>query len=141
MRTAPPADPDPARAVRFDQNGPVRQYRFLNQAQPQTLFIATLFCYIDAVFGLLGGVVTTSVLLALLTIFGLALGGFGIANEKKWGYGVAIAAAVLQVGGLIAVGGTDVLSFPLILNLIFDAALVALLLHPESRGYQRIWFK
>ena len=33
------------------------------------------------------------------------------------------------------------LGFPLILNLIFDAALVALLLHPESRGYQRIWFK
>jgi hypothetical protein len=119
----------------------VRQYRFLNQTQPQTLYIATLFCYIDAVFGLLTGVVTTSVILALLTIFGLGFGGFGIANEKKWGYGVAVVAAVLQVGGLIAVGGTDVLSFPLILNLIFDAALVALLLHPESRGYQRIWFK
>jgi hypothetical protein len=119
----------------------VRQYRFLNQTQPQTLYIATLFCYIDAVFGLLTGVVTTSVVLALLTIFGLGFGGFGIANEKKWGYGVAVGAAVLQVGGLIAVGGTDVLNFPLILNLIFDAALVALLLHPESRGYQRIWFK
>ena len=117
------------------------QYRFLNQTQPQTLYIATLFCYIDAVFGLLTGVVTTSVILALLTIFGLAFGGFGIANEKKWGYAVAVAAAILQVGGLIAVGGTDVFNFPLILNLIFDGALVALLLHPESRGYQRIWFK
>ena len=119
----------------------MRQYRFLNKTQPQTLYIATLFCYIDAVFGLLTGVVTTSVVLALLTIFGLGFGGFGIANEKKWGYGVAVVAALLQVGGLIAVGGTDVLSFPLILNLIFDGALVALLLHPESRGYQRIWFK
>ena len=117
------------------------RYKFLNQHQPQTLVIATLFCYIDAVFGFLGGVVTTSAILALITIFGLALGGFGIANEKKWGYGVAVAAAILQLGGLIAVGGTAVLGFPLILNLIFDAALVALLLHPESRGYQRIWFK
>jgi hypothetical protein len=119
----------------------VSQYRFLNQHQPQTLVIATLFCYLDAAFGLLGGVITTSVVLALLTIFGLALGGFGIANEKKWGYGVAVAAAVLQVGGLIAAAGTDALNFPLILTLIFDGALVALLLHPESRGYQRIWFK
>ena len=116
-------------------------YRFLNQHQPQTLVIATLFCYIDAVFGFLGGVITTSAILAFVTIIGLGLGGFGIANEKKWGYGVAVAAAILQVGGLLAVGGTAVLNFPLILNLIFDAALVVLLLHPESRDYQRIWFK
>ena len=31
--------------------------------------------------------------------------------------------------------------FPGILTLIFDVGLVALLLHPESRQYQRIWFK
>lgn len=113
--------------------GSVGQYKFLNQYQPQTLVIATLFCYIDAVFGLLGG--------ALLLAIPLAAGGFGIANEKKWGYGVAVAAAILQVGELILVAKADVLTFPLILNLIFDGALVALLLHPESRGYQRIWFK
>src|SRR6185369_206535 len=99
-----------------------------------------MFCYIDAGFGLLFGVVTTSVLLGLLTIVGLAAGGFGIANEKKWGYGVAVLAAVLQVALLLAVGGSEVLGFPLILNLIFDGALVALLLHPQSRDYQRIWF-
>jgi hypothetical protein len=113
--------------------GPVSQYKFLNQYQPQTLVIATLFCYIDAVFGLLGGAWPLAV--------PLAAGGFGIANEKKWGYGVAVAAAVLQVGLLILWAKGDVLTFPLILNLIFDGALVALLLHPESRGYQRIWFK
>ncbi len=119
----------------------MHQYRFLNQHQPQTLVIATLFCYIDAAFGFLGGVVTTSAILALLTIVGLAAGGFGIANEKKWGYAVAVAAAILQVGGLLVVAGLSALGFPLVLNLIFDGALVALLLHPESRGYQRIWFK
>lgn len=123
------------------QNGAVRQYRFLNQFQPQTLYLATLFCYIDAVSGFLFGVVTTSAIVALVTILGLASGGFGIANEKKWGYAVALAAAILQVGALIAVAGSDVLNFPLILNLVFDGALVALLLHPLSRNYQRIWFK
>ena len=28
-----------------------------------------------------------------------------------------------------------------IVNLMFGVALVALLLHPQSREYQRIWFK
>jgi hypothetical protein len=119
----------------------VKEYRFLNQYQPQTLVIATLFCYIDAGFGLLFGLVATSIILYLITILGLAAGGFGIANEKKWGYGVAVVASVLQVLMLIAVAGIEVLEFPLILNLFFDGALVALLLHPESREYQRIWFK
>jgi hypothetical protein len=118
-----------------------REWKFLNQHQPQTLVIGTMFCYIDAVFGFLFGVVATSLLLALITILGLAAGGFGIANEKKWGYAVGVVAASLQFVMLIAVAGSDVLGFPLLLNLVFDGALVALLLHPESREYQRIWFK
>jgi hypothetical protein len=100
-----------------------------------------MLCYLDAIFGFLFGMVSTSVVLALLTIAGLAVGGYGIANEKKWGYAVAVGAAVLQVVMLIAVAGSDVLGFPLLLNLVFDGALVALLLHPQSRDYQRIWFK
>ncbi len=109
--------------------------------QPQTLVIATMLCYLDAVFGLLFGIVAVSVIFALLTIVGLAAGGFGIANEKRWGYLVALLAATLQVIMLLAVAGLDVLGFPLLLNLVFDGALVALLVHPESRKYQTIWFK
>ena len=119
----------------------MNERRFLNQYQPQTLVSGTLLCYINAVFGLLFGMISTSVLVALLTIAGLAVGGYGIANEKKWGYSVAVAAAVLQVVMLVIVAGSEVLGFPLILNLFFDGALVALLLHPQSREYQRIWFK
>ena len=119
----------------------MNDYKFLNQFQPQTLVMGTLLCYIDAVFGLLFGVIATSVLLQLLTIFGLGLGGFGIANEKKWGYGVAVGAAILQLVMLLVVFGADVLTFPVLITLVFDAALVALLLHRESRDYQRIWFK
>jgi hypothetical protein len=118
----------------------VNERRFLNQFQPQTLVMGTMLCYLQAVFGFLFGVITTSVVLALLTIIGLAVGGYGIANEKKWGYSLAVAAAVLQVVMLLVVGKSEVLEFPLILSLLFDGALVALLLHPQSREYQRIWF-
>lgn len=136
---------NPTRAVaaaRVGHNGSVHERRFLNQFQPQTLVIATLFCYFDAVSGLLfGDVIATSAFLGLVTILGLGAGGYGIANEKKWGYGIAAAAAVLQLVMLLGIGRLDVLEFPLIISLIFDGALVALLLHPESRSYQRIWFK
>lgn len=115
--------------------------RFLNQSQPQTLVIATMLLYLNAAFGLLFGVVALSPILALATIIGLAAGGFGIANEKKWGYAVAVTAAIAQVGMFILVFGIEVVEFPLIITLLFDGALVALLLHPESRDYQRIWFK
>ena len=119
----------------------VNERKFLNQAQPQTLVLGTLLLYINAAFGLLFGIVTTSILLGLLTIVGLAVGGFGIANEWKWAYGVAVAAAILQLVMLLAVFRGDVLGFPVIVTLLFDGALVGLLLHPESRSYERIWFK
>ena len=119
----------------------MEERRFLNQSQPQTLVIATMLLYINAVFGLLFGMFSLSPLLSLVTIIGLAAGGFGIANEKKWGYAIAVAAAVIQVAMLLLLFGVEVLEFPLILTLMFDGALVALLLHPESRDYQRIWFK
>jgi hypothetical protein len=125
----------------MSQNGPVNGFRWVNQSQPQTLYGATILCYIDAVFGLIFGVVATSPLLGLVTILALAAGGFGIANEKKWGYAVAVGAAVLQLGMLLVIFGFDVLGFPTIMTLMFDALLVGLLVHPMSRDYQRIWFR
>ena len=118
--------------------GAVNQWKWVNQFQPQTLYMATILCYVDAVFGLLFGGIY---LLNLLIVGCLAAGAFGIANEKRWGYGLATVAAILQVLVLVAFAGADAFGFPLIINLIFDGALVALLLHPQSREYQRIWFK
>jgi hypothetical protein len=112
--------------------------RFLNSSQPQTLYGATILLYINAFFGLLSLGFTG--LFGLLFVAGLAAGGFGIANEKKWGYAVGVTVAILQVVLLLAVAGFDVLGFPTIMNFMFDALLVALLLHPMSRDYQRIWF-
>lgn len=119
----------------------MEERRFLNQSQPQTLVIGTLLLYVNAVFGLLFGMISLSPLLALTTIVGLAVGGYGIANERKWGYVIGVASAVAQLSMLLIIFGIEVLEFPIILTLMFDAALVALLLHPESRDYQRIWFK
>ena len=126
---------------RMGHNGLVNQWKWVNQFQPQTLYMATILCYVDAVFGLLFGSVATSLLAGLITIAALAAGGFGIANEKRWGYAVAVGGAVLQVVMLFAVFGTEVFTSTAIISLLFDAALVALLLHPMSREYQRIWFK
>ncbi|MFM7225408.1 MAG: hypothetical protein ACKOBG_05240 [Actinomycetota bacterium] len=116
--------------------------RWINPNQPQTLVSAVVLCYIEAVFGLIFGIAAPGALLVLFIIVGLAAGGFGIANEKKWGYGLAVAASVLQVLALISLFGFGVISsLGAMTTLLFDVALVALLLHPESRDYQRIWFR
>ncbi len=120
--------------------------RWVNPAQPQTLNIATFLLYFNAAFGVLGYLLRpslytgTRLLLLVAIIAGQAVAGWGIANERKWAYGLAIAMAILPFavrfyfdGNPFA--GTDILS------LMFEIALVALLLHPQSRDYQRIWFK
>ena len=113
--------------------------RFFNPHQPQTLQTATLLSYFSAVFDLLATGTFGAIMLAFA--LGLAAGAYGIANEQRWGYFVAIAVAVVRVAWLVAFFRSDVLAFPTILSLMFDGALVALLLHPMSRDYQRIWFK
>jgi hypothetical protein len=111
--------------------------RWLNPTQPQTLQIAVFLLYINAAFLVLYGAIYTG--LGLLIGAAYVAGGYGIANERKWGYGLGVGVSVLPfVIRLIArsplVGGD-------ILNFMFEVALVALLLHPQSRDYQRIWFK
>jgi hypothetical protein len=114
----------------------VNDRKFVNQFQPQTLYIATILLYINAVFDF----ISFWPLLMIAAVV-MAAAGYGIANELRWGYSVAIAVAIFRVVLLILIAGSDVLSFPLVLTLLFDGALVALLLHPMSREYQRIWFK
>ncbi len=118
-----------------------QQWKWVNQYQPQTLYMATILCYVDAVSSLIFGFVATSLLAGLIIIGALGAGGFGIANEKKWGYAVAVIGAVLQVVMLFAVFGLSVFTSLAIISLMFDGVLVALLVHPMSREYQRIWFK
>ena len=114
--------------------------RFLNPAQPQTLVIAVYLLYLHAVF-LLFDLFRLGIfpVLYLLSVVGGIAAGFGIANEKKWGYVLGIAMAVFPFG-LRFYYTSNPLSGNL-LSLMFEIALVALLLHPQSRDYQRLWFK
>ena len=115
----------------------MNERRFLNRSQPQTLYMACVLCYLDVVFNLLGG------LPGLILIgFVLAAGAYGIANEQKWGYSLAVVASVIQVLLLFGYfGSATITALGPLIDLIFFGALVALLLHPMSRDYQRIWFR
>ena len=110
----------------------------MNPSQPQTLQIAVFLLYFNAIFTLIFAIGALGVL-GLLLIAGSAAGGFGIANEQRWGYGLGIAMAFLPFAIRLMVGAP--LLGGSIINLMFEVALVALLLHPQSRDYQRIWFK
>jgi hypothetical protein len=111
--------------------------RWLNPTQPQTLQIAVFLLYLNGVFTLLFGGIFYA--FGLLVGVGSIAAGYGIANERKWGYGLGVAMSLLPFALILATGGS-ILSGG-ILNLLFEVALVALLLHPMSRDYQRIWFK
>ena len=109
--------------------------RWLDRTQPQTLMIATILLYVNAVLGLIDGEVRILLPLGLIFVVVQPVAGWGVANENKWGYWLAVA---LSVAILILL----LLSFAAfgIVGLIFQVALVALLLHPQSREYKRIWF-
>ncbi|HXY43906.1 MAG TPA: hypothetical protein VEH29_06945 [Acidimicrobiales bacterium] len=128
--------------------------RWYNAGQPQTLQLAQILLYTNAVIEILrllfnGGFLpagTGGLWLLLLTtlwivvLLGQVLGALGIANSHKWGYRLALTVAFLPVALQLfvliryRVVPTD------IFNLLFELALIAALLHPQSREYQRIWF-
>ncbi|MDQ4132844.1 MAG: hypothetical protein M3179_06460 [Actinomycetota bacterium] len=119
----------------------MQQRRYLNPSQPQTLVIAVMLLYLNAAFGLLWMLLGAMAFTwwAVAIVFGQAMAGVGIANERKWGYALGIAMSLLPFALRWYFQG-DPLGDNLI-NLMFEIALVALLLHPQSREYQRIWFK
>ena len=116
---------------------------WVNPRQPQTLYIAQMLMYfrggIALVFGFLFGSLTV---FSLLFAVGNVVAAFGIANERRWGYklGVAVAALTLVIALLVLIDSFGRLWGQMI-GLLFNFALVALLLHPISRGYQRYWPK
>ena len=116
--------------------------RWINQTQPQTLVIAVFLMYFDAAFAVLGVVMGGFIgLITLIELSGVAA-GWGIANERKWGYWLGLAIAVF---GLLpyflafALGGRLVTGS--MIGLLFAVAKFALLVHPQSREYQKIWFR
>jgi len=135
--------------------------RWTNNSQPQTLQIAVFLLYSRAVFGLIFGnnriwfqaavfELTKSAsslnvgrVLWGASIVASAAGAYGIANEKRWGYRLGLVAAIAPLAARLIVLALNQIS-PFngdIISLMFDIALVVLLLHPQTREYERIWFK
>ena len=116
----------------------MEEFRWVNPHQPQTLYMGVILSYIQGVFAILNYPILGP--WAFVILVGLVAGGFGIANEKKWGYNLGLAMAFLPFAFRIAFGGVAAIFGVGIVTLMFEVALVALLLHPHSRAYHRIWF-
>lgn len=110
--------------------------KWLDRTQPQTLQIATMIMYINAAFDLIGGVAFVLFPIGAILTLGSIAAGIGIANEKKVGYWLGVVIAALPLVLIITgrFGAT-------LISLLFEVALVALLVHPQSRSYQKTWFK
>lgn len=117
--------------------------RWLNQSQPQTLQIAVFLLYAEAAIAVITGAIGTP--LGLLLIAGAVAAGYGIANERNWGYWLGIAIAALGLYPylwLMLQGGLGLLlNGRVLLGLMVAVAKMVLLVHPMSRSYQKIWFK
>lgn len=127
---------------------------------PQTLQIATMLLYLNGFFALIGfmdrsdwvgyarvdkGGVGAVVGLAVIASF--ILGGLLMANDRRWGWRLGLFAAFspfllrfwilsdsrFDMWDRISGGNT--------ISLIFDVALCALLLHPQSREHQKLWYR
>ena len=127
--------------------------RWLNPTQPQTLYSAVMLAYFRGVSIVLFGSVYyralpydlfgsfASRIFPLLLLVALVGGGLGIANEKKYGFRLALSAAIYSVVATLWIGTqypVELLGF--LLRLMFDIVLLVLLLHPQSKEYRRIWF-
>lgn len=129
----------------------------MNPTLPQTLQIAVLLLYFRAVFTLLFGaddqiqvVFPFDDLLRVLLTAAMVAGAYGIANTRKWGYALALVAAFaplvarLLLGFGISfdldVGAVSPLDYD-VFGLLFEVALAVVLLHPQSREYQKSYFE
>jgi hypothetical protein len=115
--------------------------RWIDQSQPERLVQGTVGLYITGAFDILGGLGGFVLLLAI----GAAkiYGGRGIANERKRGYSIGVAAAGAGVlMGILRVtqSGGGGLVFALF-GLVIDGVVFGFLIDRGSRGYVRIWFK
>ncbi len=128
---------------------------WVNPRQPQTLYLAQILMYIRGVLAILFGALfligditlfgSTALGAAwvLLITVGLIAGAYGIANERRWGYQLGLAAAMgaLLIPALYLFRGdiSGMLRDPI--GLMFDIALIALIIHPMSKEYQKVWFR
>jgi uncharacterized membrane protein (UPF0136 family) len=142
-----------------------------DRMQPQTLQIATWLLYFDGFFALVSLIDKSGYigylryqypfgsLLGVISVALYVLGGWLMANDLKIGYKLSVLAAAspfvlrfLAVRSLARnfetqspIGITDYLTGRIfggsIISSAFDIAVLALLLHTQSREHQRIWYR
>jgi hypothetical protein len=120
----------------------VNNRKWFDSSQPQTLQGAVMFSYLNAAFALfyaLVGLSSGSILLPIL--LGAAVGAIGIANERRWGYRLCLVCASLYLLFWVLIVLFFGFSLQIAINLLFALVLFGLLVHPQSREYQRIWFR
>ena len=119
--------------------------RWVNPQQPQTLYIAQLLMYFQGGFALLFGVIGGRSLsvITLAVAAGKVVAAFGIANERRWAFKLGVAIAAFPLATRVLLAATDTVRWLWAdgIGLLFDVALIALLLYPTSRDYQRNWPK
>ena len=139
---------------------PLDPRKWFDRMQPQTMQIATWLLYLNGFFALIGfmdksdwtGIArdekgALGSLVGLIAVASFIAVGYLMANDRRIGYRLALVAAfspfILRIwilwsypgwGAIDKVTGNDTIGF------IFEAALCALLLHPQSREHQRLWY-
>jgi uncharacterized membrane protein (UPF0136 family) len=145
--------------------------KWFDRMQPQTLQIATWLLYFDGFFALVSVLdqsghlgyfrhrYSFGFLLGLASVALYVLGGLLMANDRKIGYRFSVAAAISPVilrflavrsvahdfSPNITITFTDYFTGRVfggsVVSSAFDIALIALLLHTQSREHQRIWYR
>ena len=112
-----------------------------NPGDPLVLYIPpTPFALLDLLrIGRLTALTPAALAYFLVRIVGGVLAGRFIANERRVGYYLGLAAALAPFILSAWVFGNPFAAD--IISLLFEIALVALLVHPQSREYQKVWFK
>ncbi len=128
---------------------------------PQTLSIALWLLYLDGFFAVVKYLDRTDIygwwrfyggiggVLSPIAVLSYIAGGFLIANGKRLGWYVAVGASLspLLLRLLLKFTVDDLLSWQWVLtqgslmSTIFEVALFALLVHPISRSYVKIWLR
>ena len=136
--------------------------KWFDRMQPQTVSIATWLLYIDGAFNFLhfldkreifgywratGGPIA---ILTLLFVLCYPAGGFLMANGKKLGWVLALAASfspfILRLIWKLdnpypGITVQDIIFGSSYINFMFEAALCALLLHTMTRNYVKAWLR
>ena len=122
------------------------EIRWFNPSQPDTLRNAVFLGYLEAVLTLLrlGSLSALSNIPApilFLACAAMAAGSVGCASERKAGYALAVGGtSVAVLAYAIQVLRAASFTFALI-PFMFAGALLWLLLHEQTRAYQRVWFR